>query len=143
MADLDRLFLVVLGDLHSQDHRLEKALRGLGILLQHFAAGNQNALRDTQLFVEVDDKRETFVDEPDGVFGRERRGVNDAALEGNGAQRRAAYRAQRDVTVGIDVVALQKYSDGKIGVCAGAGDADDLAAQLFDGLLVSLLPSRV
>ena len=45
-ACLDRFLFIVLGELHAQDHRLQKPFRRFGRLLQHIAAGDENALGD-------------------------------------------------------------------------------------------------
>lgn len=103
----------MLGDLHSQNHGFEKALRGFRIFLQHFSTGNQNTLGNSQRLVQVHDHRETFVDKPDRIFSREWRGMDDASLQSDGAQRGAADGAEDNIAVRINVVSLQKYSDRK------------------------------
>ena len=132
-AGLDRFFFVVFRYLHSQDHGFQKALGRVRVFLEHFTTGDEDALRDSQCLVHIDDHWETFIEQSDCILGGERRGGDNASLKRDGTQCGSADGPERDVFIGIEVVSLEEDSDGKIGERAGAGDTDDLAAQLFDG----------
>src|SRR5580765_8558455 len=143
ITGLDRLLFVVLCELHTQDLRRDKSFRRLRIFLQHFSAGDEDALRDAQRFVQINDHRKTFVEQSDRVFGGKRRGGDQTFLEGYGAQRGWADGAKCSVFVRIKIIALQVNSNRKVGKRSRASDADSFAAQIFNILRIFAAEQRV
>src|SRR5215472_3214796 len=131
VAGLYRLLFVVLDELHSRDDCLEESLGGFRVFFQNITSGHEHALGNFQGFIEIDDHRKAFVEEPYGIFGGERRGGDKAFFQCDGTQRGAADGAENYVFVRIEVVSLQIDPDGKIGEGTSAGYAYDLAAQFF------------